>query len=117
MAARQNEYHPEKSQVAPDDLAAFIAGTLTGDLTEIPGVGPKTAELFGDTGGNRDLSNELVVVDRVGHGCSASATKSEEEKAPVESERFKRIAHLEGVYLQSILDLVTRGAGGGYQPK
>ena len=47
MAGRKNEFHPEKSQVAPSDLAAFIASDLTGELTDIPGVGPKTAELFG----------------------------------------------------------------------
>lgn len=33
-------YDPQKSRVAEDTLADFLRAPLTGDLTEVPGIGP-----------------------------------------------------------------------------
>jgi hypothetical protein len=35
-------YDPQRSVIAPDKLAEFIQAPITGDLTEVPGVGPAT---------------------------------------------------------------------------
>jgi len=42
----QSAFHPERSTVNPDRLADFLNREITGDLIEIPGIGPKTVELL-----------------------------------------------------------------------
>mmetsp|Transcript_1865 Transcript_1865/g.1675 ORF Transcript_1865/g.1675 Transcript_1865/m.1675 type:complete len:120 (-) Transcript_1865:81-440(-) len=37
-------YHPEKSKVSADKLSDFVRLQLSGDLKEVPGIGPKTEE-------------------------------------------------------------------------
>jgi len=39
-------YDPSRSKTNPDVLANFIKAPLTGDLQEVPGIGPKTVELL-----------------------------------------------------------------------
>ena len=39
-------YNPARSKTKPDVLARFIGAPVSGDLTEIPGVGPATVELL-----------------------------------------------------------------------
>jgi hypothetical protein len=37
-------YNPEKARIDADSLADFIRAPITGVLTEVPGIGPKTAK-------------------------------------------------------------------------
>lgn len=37
-------YDPRRSRVSDDTMMDFVRGNITGDLTEVPGIGPKTAE-------------------------------------------------------------------------
>lgn len=37
-------FHPNQSKVSIDQLAAFLNAELTGDLNEVPGIGPATIE-------------------------------------------------------------------------
>eukprot|EP01033_Poteriospumella_lacustris_P016704 gene16704-11957_t len=39
-------YHPEKSRVSADTLADFIRSPISGNLDEVPGVGPATIEIL-----------------------------------------------------------------------
>lgn len=39
-------YNPNFSQTNPDRLAAFIQASITGDLKEVPGVGPATIKIL-----------------------------------------------------------------------
>ena len=43
-------YDPNRSQTNPDKLAAFIQAPITGDLKEIPGVGPATIKALNENG-------------------------------------------------------------------
>eukprot|EP01031_Cornospumella_fuschlensis_P023869 gene23869-28899_t len=43
MAAK---FNPNKSKVSDARLADFIQAPLTGDLNEVPGIGPATVELL-----------------------------------------------------------------------
>eukprot|EP01038_Epipyxis_sp_PR26KG_P008051 gene8051-10907_t len=43
-------YHPEKSRVKPAALSDFLRAPLTGNLQEVPGVGPATVELLAQNG-------------------------------------------------------------------
>ncbi|TYZ67869.1 hypothetical protein PybrP1_002406 [[Pythium] brassicae (nom. inval.)] len=40
-------YDPQKSRVAEDTLADFLRAPLTGDLTEVPGIGPAAVTKLG----------------------------------------------------------------------
>mmetsp|Transcript_20106 Transcript_20106/g.36335 ORF Transcript_20106/g.36335 Transcript_20106/m.36335 type:complete len:131 (-) Transcript_20106:298-690(-) len=37
-------YDPRRSKVSDDTMAIFLTQPITGDLTEVPGIGPKTVE-------------------------------------------------------------------------
>ena len=50
MAAKG--YDPSRSRNDPDKLASFIAATITGDLTEVPGIGPSGADKLAAAGIN-----------------------------------------------------------------
>lgn len=41
-------YDPQKSRVAEDALADFLRAPLTGDLTEVPGIGPAAVTKLAD---------------------------------------------------------------------
>ena len=43
-------YDPSRSQNNPDTLANFLRSPITGDLTEVPGIGPATAAKMKDAG-------------------------------------------------------------------
>ena len=43
-------YDPNRSRTDPDKLAAFIQQPLTGNLNEIPGIGPATVKLMKENG-------------------------------------------------------------------
>lgn len=39
-------YHPDRSQVSEDRFAEFIRSPVTGDLLEVPGIGPASKTCF-----------------------------------------------------------------------
>jgi hypothetical protein len=41
-------YDPQKSRVAEDTLADFLRAPLTGDLNEVPGIGPAAISKLAD---------------------------------------------------------------------
>ena len=43
-------YDPHRSTVTDDKLAAFVSLEITGDLNEVPGIGPKSIELLKEQG-------------------------------------------------------------------
>lgn len=43
-------YDPNRSQNDPDRLAEFIQAPITGDLKEVPGVGPASIKKFAEAG-------------------------------------------------------------------
>jgi hypothetical protein len=43
-------FHPEKSKVNADTLADFIRAPITGDLLEVPGIGPATVAILKEHG-------------------------------------------------------------------
>eukprot|EP01032_Pedospumella_encystans_P013559 gene13559-15603_t len=43
-------FHPEKSRVNSDTLADFIRAPLTGNLSEVPGIGPATEKKLRENG-------------------------------------------------------------------
>lgn len=45
-----NGFHPERSRVSPHALADFIRAPVSGQLTEVPGLGPATAAILVDHG-------------------------------------------------------------------
>lgn len=46
-APMSDGYDPQKSRVAEDTLADFLRAPLTGDLTEVPGIGPAAVTKLG----------------------------------------------------------------------
>lgn len=42
-------YDPQKSRVAEDTLADFLRAPLTGDLTEVPGIGKAAVAKLGES--------------------------------------------------------------------
>ena len=45
-------FNPERSQISQNTLANFIQSSISGDLTEVPGVGPKIARILSKNGVN-----------------------------------------------------------------
>ena len=43
-------FYPNRSRTNPNKLAEFIHAPITGDLSEVPGIGAKTAELLSTNG-------------------------------------------------------------------
>jgi hypothetical protein len=43
-------YDPNKSQVGSDKLSDFLRAQITGDLQEVPGIGPANEKLLKDAG-------------------------------------------------------------------
>lgn len=50
VAAPTNFYHPERSRITERALTDFIRAPISGDLVEVPGIGPVTARLLADAG-------------------------------------------------------------------
>lgn len=55
-------YDPQKSRVAEDTLADFLRAPLTGDLTEVPGIGAKGAEKLGE--GEDAVNNTFMLIGK-----------------------------------------------------
>mmetsp|Transcript_6560 Transcript_6560/g.9910 ORF Transcript_6560/g.9910 Transcript_6560/m.9910 type:complete len:115 (+) Transcript_6560:103-447(+) len=43
-------YDPNRSTIGPEGLSNFIQNTVTGDITEVPGIGPKAKEALAKKG-------------------------------------------------------------------
>ena len=43
-------YHPERSQVKDGTMADWLIAPVTGDLLEVPGVGPATVKVLKENG-------------------------------------------------------------------
>eukprot|EP00616_Rhizochromulina_sp_CCMP1243_P002088 CAMPEP_0118968976 /NCGR_PEP_ID=MMETSP1173-20130426/6125_1 /TAXON_ID=1034831 /ORGANISM="Rhizochromulina marina cf, Strain CCMP1243" /LENGTH=121 /DNA_ID=CAMNT_0006918161 /DNA_START=39 /DNA_END=404 /DNA_ORIENTATION=- len=43
-------FDPKKTTLNEDAIGEFLRGVVTGDLTEVPGVGPANADKFADAG-------------------------------------------------------------------
>jgi len=59
-------YDPRRSRVSDNTMMDFVRGTISGDLTEVPGIGPKTAEKLAE--GNEDgerVTNTYQLVGKV----------------------------------------------------
>ena len=61
-------YDPRRSRVSDDKMNEFLRGQLTGDLTEVPGIGPAAVKKLaeGDLDGDR-VTNTFQLVGKVSH--------------------------------------------------
>lgn len=58
-------YDPQKSRVAEDTLADFLRAPLTGDLTEVPGIGPAAVSKLGQDGEDGDaIENTFQLIGK-----------------------------------------------------
>lgn len=58
-------YDPQKSRVAEDTLADFLRAPLTGDLTEVPGIGKAAvAKLGGCDDGAEAVTNTFQLIGK-----------------------------------------------------
>ena len=59
-------YDPQKSRVAEDTLADFLRAPLTGDLTEVPGIGKAavTKLCASDEDGDEAVTNTFQLVGK-----------------------------------------------------
>ncbi|KAG6582788.1 uncharacterized protein IUM83_17265 [Phytophthora cinnamomi] len=55
-------YDPQKSRVAEDTLADFLRAPLTGDLTEVPGIGKAAVTKLGD--GDEAVENTFQLIGK-----------------------------------------------------
>lgn len=53
-------YDPRRSRVSDDTMMDFVRGQISGDLTEVPGIGPKTAEKLGIVAEGEDDSEAVT---------------------------------------------------------
>jgi hypothetical protein len=59
-------YDPQKSRVAEDTLADFLRAPLTGDLTEVPGIGKAAVTKLGAEGedGEEAVTNTFQLIGK-----------------------------------------------------
>lgn len=57
-------YDPQKSRVAEDTLADFLRAPLTGDLTEVPGIGPAAVTKLGDGEDGDRVENTFQLIGK-----------------------------------------------------
>jgi hypothetical protein len=57
-------YDPQKSRVAEDTLADFLRAPLTGDLTEVPGIGPAAVSKLGDGEDGDSIENTFQLIGK-----------------------------------------------------
>lgn len=72
-------YDPQKSRVAEDTLADFLRAPLTGDLTEVPGIGPAAVTKLGAGEDGDVIENTFQLIGKflmlkVREACDVSAT-------------------------------------------
>lgn len=57
-------YDPQKSRVAEDALADFLRAPLTGDLTEVPGIGPAAVTKLADGEEGDSVANTFQLIGK-----------------------------------------------------
>lgn len=62
--AQAERYDPKKSRVSDDTLVDFLRAQLTGDLTEIPGIGPAAVEKLAEGDADEQVTNSFQLVGK-----------------------------------------------------
>ncbi len=57
-------YDPQKSRVAEDTLADFLRAPLTGDLTEVPGIGNAAVGKLAEGDENEKVTNTFQLIGK-----------------------------------------------------
>jgi len=57
-------YDPKRSRVNDDTMADFIRGTVTGDVTEVPGIGPAAAKKLASGEGDEKVTNTYQLIGK-----------------------------------------------------
>ncbi|CAM9805534.1 unnamed protein product, partial [Hapterophycus canaliculatus] len=57
-------YDPKRSKVSDDKLAEFIRSTITGDVTEVPGIGSRGAEILAEGEGDDRVTNTYQLIGK-----------------------------------------------------
>lgn len=58
-------YDPKRSRVNDDTMMDFIRGTVTGDITDVPGIGPAAAKKLATGEGDEKVTNTYQLVGKV----------------------------------------------------
>jgi len=58
-------YDPKRSRVNDDTMMDFIRGTVTGDITDVPGIGPAAAKKLAMGEGDEKVTNTYQLVGKV----------------------------------------------------
>jgi len=58
-------YDPKRSRVSDSTMAEFLRGTVTGDITEVPGIGPSAAKKLADGELDDSVSNTFQLIGKV----------------------------------------------------
>lgn len=64
MQAEQG-YDPKRSRVSDDTMMDFIRGSVGGDITEVPGIGPAAAKKLADGEGDESITNTYQLIGKV----------------------------------------------------
>jgi hypothetical protein len=60
---KSSGYHPNNSRVADDTLANFLRAPISGELLEVPGIGPRAKELLAsEEGGMFPITNTFQLI-------------------------------------------------------
>jgi hypothetical protein len=57
-------YDPKRSRVNDDTMADFIRSTVTGDVTEVPGIGPAAAKKLACGEGDEKVTNTYQLIGK-----------------------------------------------------
>jgi len=69
MQADSAGYDPKRSRVSDDTMTDFIRGRVTGDLQEVPGIGPATAKKLGEGEDGEEVTNTYQLFGKVSAAC------------------------------------------------
>ncbi|CAM9808718.1 unnamed protein product [Pylaiella littoralis] len=57
-------YDPKRSKVSEDKLAEFIRSAVTGDITEVPGIATRGAEILAEGEGDERVTNTYQLIGK-----------------------------------------------------
>mmetsp|Transcript_32386 Transcript_32386/g.39808 ORF Transcript_32386/g.39808 Transcript_32386/m.39808 type:complete len:133 (-) Transcript_32386:325-723(-) len=57
-------YDPNRSRVSDSTMAEFMRATITGDITEVPGIGPSAAKKLADGEGDDAVTNTFQLIGK-----------------------------------------------------
>lgn len=58
-------YDPKRSRVNDDTMLDFIRGTVTGEITEVPGIGPAASKKLAAGEGDDKITNTYQLIGKV----------------------------------------------------